>query len=84
MRECLYGSVELTREPTRCIFPGPLHLIGELRSRPIGVLRHRALDRSLEPLSEPSLDVAECRLNPLHRFCFLALDLLAQLAVATS
>src|SRR4051794_22326823 len=46
------------------------------------MLRRGAVDHALEPLDEAPLDVGEHRLDALHRLALLALERLAQLALA--
>ena len=77
-------SLELAREPARRVLPRTLDRVGELLAGGFGVPRRRELHRSLELLDGAPLELAEACMDPLRRLGLLALDPLAELALAAS
>src|SRR6266511_3280687 len=83
-REHRSRALELSREPLSRVLPRRLDRFRELLLGRLRVAGGGALDDALELLDLTPPDVLEARCNPADRFVLFALDLLAELALATA
>src|SRR6266540_4174697 len=83
-REHRSRALELSREPLSRVLPRRLDRFRELLLGRLRVAGGGALDNALELLDLTPPDVLEARCNPADRFVLFALDLLAELALATA